>query len=50
MSHSAMSMPAIAAMICGRAPRGSGGGFWRWLRRPFNRPPPGGDGPRNLGE
>lgn len=31
-------------------PRGSGSGFWRWLRRPFNRPPPGGDGPRNLGE
>jgi len=31
-------------------PRGSGNGLWRWLRNPFKRPPPGGDGPRNLGE
>jgi len=31
-------------------PRGSGGGFWRWLRRPFSKPRADGDGQRPLGD
>jgi len=31
-------------------PRGPSSGLWRWLRRPFSRSRPEGDGPRNLGE
>lgn len=31
-------------------PRGTSTGLWRWLRRPFSRSRPEGDGPRNLGE